>query len=158
MWALNIHGSLHSVPLKKYLSWHQPLGQWSCPLCLWGWCKSCQALSPAGCCAALEPSLAGKPGHGECSTLHWGGREAALRVTVAKLPSISQLQDRTVLLCNLWPFYILVIYVLVMREASGPHLTLHCSSSSQTLCGGWVHPLQLQHHSWDIVLINSQGA
>lgn len=116
-----------------------------------------QALSPAGCCAALEPSLAGKPGHGECSTLHWGGREAALRVTVAKLPSISQLQDRTVLLCNLWPFYILVIYVLVMIEASGPHLTLHCSSSSQTLCGGWVHPLQLQHHGWDIVLINSQG-
>lgn len=131
MWVLNIHKSVHSVPLKKYLSWHQPLGQWYCPLCLRGCCNSCRLLSPAGCCAgAILCSPTAFPGR---ETQPWRG--AALCFwgweggcpegnSMAKLPFISQLQNRTLLLCNLLIILYIACVQQIMIEASGPHLTL----------------------------------
>lgn len=109
VWVLNIHGSVHSVPLKKYLSWYQSLGQWCCPLWLQGWCHSCRLLFTTGCCAgpfwaALQPSLEGKPRHGEVQHFVFGGeRKAALRQSC--FPSVS---CKTELSCfaTCWSFYV----------------------------------------------------
>lgn len=171
MWVLNIHGSVHSVPSEKYLSRHHPLGQGCCPLCLWGCCNSCSLLSPAGCCAgAVLCSPTAFPGReiqawrgaALCFFCFWGWEGGSPEGdSVAKLPFISQLHDRTALICN--PLIILYIACVqqVMIEPNGLHLTLALLIFLTDLVLGVgcipCNAAAPQLWSWEIVLINAQG-
>lgn len=152
MWVLNIHGSVCSVPLKKYLSWWQPLGQECCPLCLWGWCNSCRLLSPAGCCAgAILCSPTAFPGRETrawrggalCFFCFWGWQGGALRVTVWQScpPWVSCITEHSC--CNL-------LIILHIALCAAGHLRSQWFSSDsgpaplphRPCVGGWMHPLQ----------------